>query len=77
MLLYESGILIRLYHIPAVATSVLPKPHQPTALQIPQSVTPNLYRTTLLANRAQPLLEAFGSKEAGGFFDIRLLLFED
>ena len=65
MLLHESAILIRLYRIPAVATSVLPKPYQPTSLQLPQSVTPNIYRTTLLANRAQPLLEAFGSKEAG------------
>lgn len=76
MLLYESGTLIGFHHIPAAAASDLSKPYQPTSLQLPQSVTPNIYRTTQPVNKAQLLLEAFGSKEAGVFFAIRLLLFD-
>ena len=58
LMFYESAILIGLFHIPAVATSVFPKPHQPTALQIPQSVTPDLYRTTLLVNKVTTIIRS-------------------
>ena len=58
MLLYDSAILIRLYRIPAVATSIHPKPYQSTALQTPQSVTPSLYRTTLLVNKVTTIIRS-------------------
>lgn len=64
MLLHELSMLIVFYRIPASAASILSEPYLPTALQIPQSVTPDLYRMTLLVNKAQLLLKAFGSKEA-------------
>lgn len=54
----ESTTLIVFYHFSAIAASILPKPYQPTALQIPQSVTPSLYRTTLLANKVTTIIRS-------------------